>query len=194
MTEIKKNHEIPTVSMRESEIQKLNVKLEAKRPQTEISPNEQKVKEADMKSRIMKALDVNRTETDEGSARFRDSTFTGNFESLMREQKEHLDKASKYEREANDLEKEIRRGKAEGEKMKEVRLLRHKAETEKREAEQCRQEARRELSFSGTEVSDVYHETDSRLNGGGKDISFEGYNGPCERACLKSGVKVGFYS
>lgn len=57
------------------------------------------------------------------------------------EQGEHLARARKYEREANDLETRIRRGKEPESRMSEVRSLRRKAENEMDEANRCKRRA-----------------------------------------------------
>ena len=77
----------------------------------------------------------------------------GNYESLMRECKNHMEKARNYERKANDLERMIQRKKADPSRKGEVNRLRRIAESEKREARQCQQEAARALRMRETDIS-----------------------------------------
>ena len=76
-----------------------------------------------------------------------------NYESLMRECKNHMEKARNYERKANDLERMIQRKKADPSRKGEVNRLRRIAESEKREATQCQQEAARALRMRETDIS-----------------------------------------
>lgn len=58
----------------------------------------------------------------------------------------HMVKSREYEYQANNLEREIQRGRQPANRMSEVRSLRQKASSEKREADRCKSYAQMELS------------------------------------------------
>lgn len=172
-------------------LKRLNGNLEKNSAKKEVTSGEIASKLPELTAEVAHELNKGVKETGHHQS---DVSFGGNYESQMREVKKHQDAYLKFEREANELEKDIRRGKEPKEKMSEVKKLRQKAETEKREMERAKDLAKRDLmSFKGREISKAdAAEVDERKN---NNPSFElGINGPCSRACLKSRVKVGFHS
>lgn len=111
-----------------------------------------------------------------------------NYAWLMNEVKVHSEKARKYEREANDLERNIQRGKVGREKMQEVRQLRRKADMEKREAESCKRQAQRALEGLNFETKygneTIFVDGEPMLNAH-NDISF---GSSCAAYCQKTGT------
>lgn len=191
MSEIKDMGKFSEQEKIEEGLKRLNGSLEKNSAKKEVLPSEVSSKSEEFKAEIMNELNKGAKETRDQNG---DVSFDGNYESQMREVKKHQDAYLKYEQEANKLESDIRRGKEPKARMSEVNRLRRKSETEKREMEKEKELAKRALmSFKGRETSKADTvETDERKS---NDLFFTGgFNGPCGRACLKSGVRVGFHS
>lgn len=161
---------------------------------------EQDTREIESKNQLAQKLNENRTQSMEKLYGILDNrgiekSMDRSYSSLMGDVKEHSEKARKFERQANELETDIRRGKVGKEKMQEVRQLRRKAEMEKMEAEKCKSLAKETLlleSYGTMKLDDLEINDDEALNKE-SNISFTG-NGPCARQCLKSKVVVGFHA